>query len=277
MTSSKSTTTICSAFPRTKELPTQSAKYWAKEKDRYLRQLLISDIEALTNREIIVYFAVETEGIAHSDADDISEIIAGIDNNKQVDLIINTPGGQVDSVEKVISVLKSRLGNYRVIVPNFAKSGGTVIALSSSSIVLGVNSELGPIDPQFDNIPCEVIAETHMDPMVRKLANLAVERMKALATKILNDGMLNSSGLEKVEDVIGKLSSSNSYKSHGAVIDYSEASSLGLAVEWLEPQDELWQRIWLLHCMYDHDIRLKQVGKITEGRRNSISRPLLRR
>ena len=32
-------------FPRSGELPTQSSKYWAKEKDRYLRQLLISDIE----------------------------------------------------------------------------------------------------------------------------------------------------------------------------------------------------------------------------------------
>jgi hypothetical protein len=260
-------------FPRTKNLPNQSARYWAKEKDRYLRQLLIEDIEKTTGRELIVYFALESEGINHSDADDISEIIVGLRDTNSVDLIINSPGGQVDSVEKVISVLKNRLGNYRVIVPNFAKSGGTVIALSSSEIVLGVNSELGPIDPQMNNIPCEVLAEAHPDPILKKLANQAVERMKIFAAKILKNGMLKDKNEDDVKLVVEKLSSSSSYKSHGAVIDHEEAANLGLKVQWLEPSNELWGRIWLLHCLYDHDIRLKMVGKITEGRKNSISRP----
>ena len=262
------------AFPRTKDLPTQSAKYWAKEKDRYIRQLLISDIESHTKREIIVYFASASEGISHSDADDISEIISGLRSTKAVDLIINTPGGVVDSVEKIVSVLKSRLKDYRVIVPNFAKSGGTVIALSAKSIVLGVNSELGPIDPQFNGVPCDVLAKAHPDPIVQEMAKLAVERMRILASKLLKLGMLNSFDEGKIAEVIDKLSSSNSYKSHGAVIDHEEASSLGLNVEWLDPDDELWQKIWLLHCLYDHDVRIKTIGKITEGRCHSISRPI---
>ncbi|MGL4766924.1 MAG: SDH family Clp fold serine proteinase [Formosimonas sp.] len=274
MSTSKTKKTTGMAFPRTKDLPTQSAKYWAKEKDRYIRQLLISDIEEITNREIIVYFAAHSEGISHTDADDISEIISGLRNPKKIDLIINTPGGVVDSVEKVISVLQSRVKDYRVIVPNFAKSGGTVIALSAKSIVLGVNSELGPIDPQFNNVPCDVIAKAHNDPIIKELALLAVERMKILASKILKMGMLSALADEEISAVIEKLSSSNSCKSHGAVIDHTEAKELGLNVEWLEPEDKLWEKIWLLHCLYDHDVKIKSIGKIFEGKKNSISRPL---
>lgn len=61
-----------SFFPRTDELPAQSPKYWAKEKDRYIRQLLISDITAITNRPLIVYFSQLDQEISHTDPDDIA-------------------------------------------------------------------------------------------------------------------------------------------------------------------------------------------------------------
>jgi hypothetical protein len=44
-------------FPGTAELPTQSPLFWVEQKDRYLRQLLIRDLEALTGRRLVVYFA----------------------------------------------------------------------------------------------------------------------------------------------------------------------------------------------------------------------------
>ena len=40
-------------------------------------------------------------------------------------------------------------GRLRVIVPDFAKSAGTLIALAADKIVMSDSSELGPIDPQF--------------------------------------------------------------------------------------------------------------------------------
>ena len=42
---------------------------------------------------------------------------------------------------------------------------------------------------------------------------------------------------------------------------------LGLTVTKLSPDDELWQRLWLLRCMYDHD--LAKLG----GLRSSKDRP----
>jgi hypothetical protein len=43
-------------FPRGAELPSQSPLFWVEQKDRYLRQLLIRDIEELSGRRLVVYF-----------------------------------------------------------------------------------------------------------------------------------------------------------------------------------------------------------------------------
>ena len=238
---------------------------------------MIGDIEDISGRATLVYFSQLNHAINRFDADDFSEIIDGC-QSKSVDIILNTPGGEVDAVEKLISILKQRLNDYRIIVPSVAKSGGTVIGLSAKSIVLGVNSELGPIDPQFmmpgmGPVPCEFVAQDQtQNAIMRQIAESAVKRMSDLATRILSDGMLKGEPPEKVADVVNKLSSSHSYKSHGAVIDYDEAKSLGINVEKLAETDELWRKIWLLYCCYDYDCNLKGYGKIFEGASNSLAK-----
>ncbi|MGZ3249410.1 MAG: SDH family Clp fold serine proteinase [Croceibacterium sp.] len=265
-------------FPRTADLPSQSAKYWTKEKDRYLRQLLIQDIQATTGRPLFVYFAQLSQQIDHTDPDDIAEIISAIPES-EVDLFIQTPGGLVDATEKIVSVLQKKFTDYRVIVPSWAKSAGTVIALSSSKIVFGINSELGPIDPHWQvgnmHVPCELIAaDPKFDQHVQQLARLAAERMSQMASDILARGMMKGSDPAVIDNVIKKVSASTGYMSHGAVIDFGEAQSLGLNSEFLAPDSDLWRRIWLLYCMYDYDSRIKNLGKIVEGAKYSIGRPL---
>jgi len=72
---------------------------------------------------------------------------------------------------------------------------------------------------------------------------------------------------------LSKISSSGGYLSHGAVIDYNEAINLGLNVDYLLPDDELWRRIWILYCMYDYDTKQNKLGKNFEGSAYSIARP----
>lgn len=266
-----------SQFPRTADLTSQSPKYWAKEKDRYLRQLLILDIEEVTGRPLFVYFSQLNQEINHTDPDDIAEIVSAIDADA-ADFLIQTPGGSVDACEKIISVLGKKFKEYRVIVPSWAKSAGTVIALSSSKIILGINSELGPIDPHFtvngNPVPCQLVAA---DPAFaqhfRDMADLAAKRMRQMSFDILERGMMHGRDKIDIDGVIDKISDSAGYMSHGAVIDYTEATNLGLSAEYLEPADPLWRKIWLLYCLYDYDSRLKNLGKIFEGNRYSISRP----
>jgi membrane-bound ClpP family serine protease len=239
--------------------------------------MLISDIEAVTNRPMVVYFAQLDEQIGHTDPDDLSEILSGI-NGPDIDLFIQTPGGNVDATEKIISILGQRAKSFRLIVPSWAKSAGTVLALAADKIVLGVNSELGPIDPQWPTnlgmVPAELIANDQGVPHhLRALANLSVERNRRLAKQLLSKGMMTGKSEVELDEVLAKISSSNGYLSHGAVIDYSEATSLGLSVEYLEPEDDLWKQLWLLYCLYDYDSKQNNLGKIFEGQKYSISRP----
>lgn len=271
------TTAAADPFPRSQGLPTQSPKYWVKEKDRYLRQLLIRDIEAASGRPLFVYFSQLDQEITATDADDVAEILSGIVGDT-ADLLIQTPGGNVDATEKIISILKHRLKSFRVIVPSWAKSAGTVISLSSDEIVFGLNSELGPIDPQLrtasGTFPCEILAQDPAIPKhVRDMMEMAVKRMRTLATDILQDGMCKTKKPHEVEEIIKKISSSTGYHSHGAVIDYDEAIALGLAARYVEPDTDEWKRYWLLYCMYDYDTKAKGLGKICEGSKFSIARP----
>lgn len=247
-----------------------------KEKDRYLRQLLIGDIEGATGRPLIVYFSQLDQQINHTDPDDLSEILSGVAGDS-ADLVIQTPGGLIDAAEKIIGILRRRFTHWRVFVPSWAKSAGTVVALASNEIVLGLNSELGPIDPHFFvngiQSPCELISQDPTQQYVLKeMARLAVERTRALAKITLETGMMHGKESAKIEDTIAKISSANGYMSHGAVIDYSEAINLGLHAKFLEPADDLWQKIWLLYCMYDYDTKAKNIGRIFEGSKYSIAR-----
>lgn len=263
-------------FPRSPNLPSQSSRYWVKEKDRYLRQLLITDIEDVTKRELVVCFSRLDQSINEEDASDISEILEGV-KGESIDILLHTPGGYVDAVEKFITVLRYLKPDYRVIVPSWAKSGGTLIALSSKTILLGVNSEMGPVDPQinlpdYGTVPAEYVSQ---DPkhegVYAKIAEGMFERSKKLAEKYLREGML--AGQEKlIEEALAKLSSASGYGSHGAVIDYNEALSLKLVVEWMPPEGDLWKRVWLLYCLYDADTKRDDLGKIFEGSAYSISR-----
>lgn len=88
-------------FPRIADLPTQSPLFWVEQKDRYLRQLLIRDIQDITKRRLVVYFANRYElgsEIDHRDCSFISEIFGDV-GNAPVDLLLETNGGNTDAAE----------------------------------------------------------------------------------------------------------------------------------------------------------------------------------
>ena len=104
-------------FPRSKGLPIQSPLFWVTHKDRYLRQLLISDIELDTNRSLIVYFSDCDRSLAQIDTSDdvyFSELLQQC-VGKPVDLLIETNGGMTDATEKnlcITSTICTRLKSY---------------------------------------------------------------------------------------------------------------------------------------------------------------------
>ncbi|HBL51980.1 MAG TPA: hypothetical protein DEV73_03345 [Candidatus Zambryskibacteria bacterium] len=63
-------------------------------------------------------------------------------------LVIQTPGGQLGVSTKIAKYLRSSFRDIVVFVPYEAASGGTMMCLAANSIVMGITSNITPIDPQ---------------------------------------------------------------------------------------------------------------------------------
>ena len=64
-----------------------------------------------------------------------------------LDLILNTAGGDTEAPWRFISLIREYTDNLSVLIPHFALSAGTVIALGADEIIMTALSTLGPIDP----------------------------------------------------------------------------------------------------------------------------------
>ena len=67
-----------------------------------------------------------------------------------VAVILDTPGGVVEVVERMVTALRYVYADVTVIVPDQAMSAGTIFALSANRIMMDHLSCLGPIDPQIE-------------------------------------------------------------------------------------------------------------------------------
>ena len=67
-----------------------------------------------------------------------------------ISVILDTPGGIVEIVERMVATLRSNYQEVTVIVPDRAMSAGTIFALSADRIMMDYFSCLGPIDPQIE-------------------------------------------------------------------------------------------------------------------------------
>lgn len=261
---------MADSFPRSKDIPKQSPLFWVMHKDRYLRQQLIQDIQEDTGRELIVYFTDTERSDAQIDQGDDQYLYELLKHKKhrEVDLLLETNGGYTDPTEKICSVLRQLAPSLRVIIPRRAKSNGTVIALCGQEILMSATSELGPIDPHLNGTPIEFILNAPMgavDPIIVQIANAFMLQTKKLAKQLLKTGMMSSKSDQEISDVVNKLASRDQYHSHGSVIDGNEAKSLGLNVTSLNPDDILWQKIWLLRTMYAYDCGRNGHAKLFEG------------
>ena len=126
---------------------TNTPYYEVIEELRHIRQDLIRGIESITGRRLIVYFTKVTSTSMITLDDDVPRMELLNDDIKgaDIDLMIQSLGGMISSAEKWIEVLQKHSNSFRVIVTGIAKSAATMIALGAESIIMGPNSELGPL------------------------------------------------------------------------------------------------------------------------------------
>lgn len=69
---------------------------------------------------------------------------------EKLSVLLETTGGFIETVERIHKVFRKHYKHVAFIVPNYAYSAGTVLALSGDEIYMDYYSVLGPIDPQLD-------------------------------------------------------------------------------------------------------------------------------
>ena len=78
-------------------------------------------------------------------------------------IILNTPGGSAETVEKLVDITRHHYSDVSFVVPDFAMSAGTIFCMSGNRIYMDYSSSLGPIDPQVFNGKQWVPARGYLD------------------------------------------------------------------------------------------------------------------
>lgn len=278
------------------ELPSQSPLYHAEHSDRYERQALIRQYEEATKACLIV--VIDTIGpwsITY-----LEELFFNCGNpgkDRNLHLMLETPGGDGEIAVRMARSLQARCRKLTVIVPDRAKSAGTLLAMGAHKIIMGPTSDLGPVDPQLyipharqrwiaahdlieavdgalDQVQKQPTAFQLMASLLSDVnylmyqqAKSAMERLDDLIEAALaSNPKRNSQQVQKLVKKLKKESIITDPKVHGAIFGSKEAAAAGLPV--LEPpSEEQWEIIWRLWAKYFH-LRQLQEGwtRIYENR-----------
>ena len=160
-----------------------------------------------------------------------------------IDLILHTPGGLVLAAEQIAFALKRHPGKVTVLVPHYAMSGGTLIALAADEIVMDPNAVLGSLDPQLGQHPAASIVHAvewksergqEVDDETLILADVARKAMVQLrdcVAGILKDRL----GPEKATELADLLTRGE--WTHDHPLDVEALRRLGLPINTDMPPD----------------------------------------
>jgi hypothetical protein len=115
--------------------------------------------------------------------------------DRPIDLVLHTPGGLALASEMIAMALRRHSAPVTVIVPFYAMSGGTLIALAADEIRMAPYSVLGPVDPQVYGVPAAVLLRvlaaralgTVSDDLLVKaeVARLAMQNVQGFVYRLL--------------------------------------------------------------------------------------------
>ncbi|MEM2005133.1 MAG: hypothetical protein QW705_06335 [Zestosphaera sp.] len=173
------------------------------------------------------------------DSEDVLRAIRSTPPDRGLMLIMHTPGGLMLAASQIALALKRHPGRKIVVVPHYAMSGGTLIALAADEIWMDPDAVLGPVDPQIStqtgSLPAPSIVKAVREKGVDKvsdetlvladIAEKALNQTKDLVAKLL-DGKLPQ---DKVELVVERLVMGR--YTHDWPITAEELRELGLNVK----------------------------------------------
>lgn len=106
-------------------------------------------LEEIHQADAMVYMGPIANGID----DMLRHAVESLPNrNKKLLFLLETGGGSIEVAERIVTVLRHHYEEVDFLVPNFAYSAGTILAMSGDSIWMDYYSVLGPIDPQVNKV-----------------------------------------------------------------------------------------------------------------------------
>lgn len=211
--------------------------------------------------------------ITHEDINGLMSVMFGMDWSKGLTLILHTPGGVTNAAETIVAYLRAKFATaVEAVVPTYAMSAGTMIALSCERVVMGRQSQLGPIDPQmpvggrfvsaravveqFDRAVAEIktdLTVAHawapilqsMGPALLQEAQNALDYGESMVARWLASGMFANEGdaVERGAAVARHFNDATTHKSHGRRIDRVEADGVGVVTEELERNQDIQEAV----------------------------------
>ena len=217
---------------------------WKQRQIQLQRYRLIRELEKSRNSRVITLIhrqeALSFLGIPFvryvtvEDSEQVLRAIRLTPEGFPIDLVLHTPGGLLLAAEQIALALKRHKGKVTVLIPHYAMSGGTLIALASDEIILDRNAVLGPVDPQIGEYPAVSILEAikvkdrnEIDDKTLILADVArkaVRQVREAVYCLIQEHM----GDQKAGDLADILSQGR--WTHDYPISFGEASELGLPV-----------------------------------------------
>ena len=283
----------------------------APDRDAWLDSKLKATLRALAkhrDRNVVFYGSAFLQKptvpawmtmIMTEDINGFMSTIYGMDCSKGLDLVLHTPGGNPNAAEQIVAYLRSKFEEITVIVPTLAMSAGTMISLAADDIIMGRQSQLGPIDPQFgigqrtmsareiveqfDRAKEEILANPELDrvwaPITQSLgpallhnAQNALDYSEQMVARWLERWMFagEANAREHGEQVAKHFNDATTHKSHGRRIDSAEVASFGVKVAALEAEQLLQETVLTLYHVMTMVFEMTPTTKIlaaSTGRR----------
>jgi ClpP class serine protease len=181
--------------------------------------------------------------LRHIDIDDSESVLRAIRETapgRTIEIILHTPGGLVLAASQIARALRDHDGRVVAVVPHYAMSGGTLIALAADEIVLDHHAALGPLDPQLGEYPAASLVEVAARPgrhedrtlILADVSRKALRQMEVVTRDLLE----HHCGAERARDLALLLTAGTWTHDHPLMAP--ELEQLGLPVRAGVPDEE---------------------------------------
>ena len=267
----------------------------------------IQEVEKyLSGRTLVTFFTSfgGSVGIEDEDCDMLQSVLQHTDCTNGLVVMVNSPGGDGLAAERIVNTCRAYSGtnDYWVVVPGKAKSAATIMCMGASKIMMGLPSELGPVDPQIFRREGDtfkqfsayslvsgyeklfkgaVRTKGNLEPYIQQLQKFDVRDINKykdliklsedIAVKVLKSGTMRKKTKADIRKNIKIfLDPTAGTITHSRSINRDEARSCGLNIEDMNVHSPEWLTIYELYARTDVFVDSAIATKAVESREDAF-------